>query len=609
MNDKSSKGEEKAKRRVVTKEVSKTSPRKEEVLRPSDIGYCQCSVSNKFKDGSFIGVVLDDIVAERCFAGSIKQIEVARVNGKWYSNDNRRLWVFKQLEHLGRLDVIRVKVVGNIPACKFTTNNDGTSVEIRGGSPGGKSFKATTYKRKRSQKRSKKNKQSAGSSAGKGVPSACKTLESTTLSPSSLKQEVTSETNNLPPDDAEWEPLDDFIASIDDPVINECFFEVYHYDTKPMNESYSEVYQDDAALKPSNDIMASIDGKNLQATTRIRKHIRKRKRSKKDRLLTRSSADERERSECDTEEGMELPARSLKQEVALESVNLPPDDGGWRSLNDIIASNHDPVVNYCYFEVYRYDTNTTSENYAPSDVDWFDYIDGSHDCEEISGWPACTPFDTVKTDKQNVHVRNMSIFDDNISDFVSHAENSNAIGMIDLSSTDECVHCHTAESCSFSTNVGSSANFDITKCVLAKAPDDVDISRLPQQFVQSDWTDILSTDVDGLKLSSVNDNRRVPDGTDVDNVFITEKKSRFDELHCPTKRKSSPSIRNEKQQTDEQIATGLASDIGHIADESDAAGKCVLFSQQLTVLDESKVKQKTFFQKIASVVSNFLHTM
>ncbi|KAH3867154.1 hypothetical protein DPMN_030279 [Dreissena polymorpha] len=76
---------------------------------------------------------------------------------------------------------------------------------------------------------------------------------------------------------------------------------------------------------------------------------------------------------------MELPPRSLKKEVALKSVNLTPDDGEWNSLDDIIASSHDPVVNCCYFELYRFDTKPISGKHAPSDFDWFDNFADTHD--------------------------------------------------------------------------------------------------------------------------------------------------------------------------------------------------------------------------------------
>ena len=110
------------------------------VLRPSDIRYTQSSISNRFTNGGLIGELLDDIVVGRYFLTSIKRIEVKLVEGLWFSADNRRLWVFKQLEFLGHCPAVPVKVVKYVPGNKYSTENEGRDVTIRGGEPGGKWF-------------------------------------------------------------------------------------------------------------------------------------------------------------------------------------------------------------------------------------------------------------------------------------------------------------------------------------------------------------------------------------------------------------------------------------------------------------------------------------
>ena len=107
------------------------------VLRPSDIRYTQSTISNKFSDGTLIGNLLDDIVIGRCFVSAIKRIEVKLVDGVWYSADNRRLWVFKQLEFLGHCPLLTVKIVKRIDWAKCTSTNGGIDVLLRGGQPGG----------------------------------------------------------------------------------------------------------------------------------------------------------------------------------------------------------------------------------------------------------------------------------------------------------------------------------------------------------------------------------------------------------------------------------------------------------------------------------------
>ncbi|KAL3867707.1 hypothetical protein ACJMK2_040574 [Sinanodonta woodiana] len=46
--------------------------------------------------------------------------------------DNRRLWIFKHLEEMGEIDEIDVEEISWIPPRKFTTENDGESIVIRG---------------------------------------------------------------------------------------------------------------------------------------------------------------------------------------------------------------------------------------------------------------------------------------------------------------------------------------------------------------------------------------------------------------------------------------------------------------------------------------------
>lgn len=62
------------------------------------------------------------------------------INGFWYTADNRRLWVLQQAEQCGEIDDIYVSLIDKINPNKFTTENDGISVEVRGDPGGGKEF-------------------------------------------------------------------------------------------------------------------------------------------------------------------------------------------------------------------------------------------------------------------------------------------------------------------------------------------------------------------------------------------------------------------------------------------------------------------------------------
>ena len=113
-------------------------------LTPSEIRYSQDSISNTFRArtshaGQYIGETLDEIVRDPDTVDLIPNISVFKkgVKKKWFTLDNRRLWVFKKAEKLGIISYIDVYVTYDIDYSKFTTTSNGKYVFIRGNNPGG----------------------------------------------------------------------------------------------------------------------------------------------------------------------------------------------------------------------------------------------------------------------------------------------------------------------------------------------------------------------------------------------------------------------------------------------------------------------------------------
>ncbi|KAH3836735.1 uncharacterized protein LOC127879968 [Dreissena polymorpha] len=79
---------------------------------------------------------------------SVFNSEVVNLDGKWVTADNRRLWVFRELERLGKCDTIPVRISSYIPEAKLTSYNGGTSVRVRGPAGGYWHNKPTPYKPK-----------------------------------------------------------------------------------------------------------------------------------------------------------------------------------------------------------------------------------------------------------------------------------------------------------------------------------------------------------------------------------------------------------------------------------------------------------------------------
>ena len=113
-------------------------------ILPSKVFFSQESIRNVFDSSCAhanekIGETLDQLCNGDISVYNIPTISVVEMGGKFYAADNRRLWVFRELEKLGKCKEIPVRVVSDFGhGKKFTTRNGGTSVKVRG-DPGGRS--------------------------------------------------------------------------------------------------------------------------------------------------------------------------------------------------------------------------------------------------------------------------------------------------------------------------------------------------------------------------------------------------------------------------------------------------------------------------------------
>lgn len=107
-------------------------------MDPANIQYTQIGISTTFgrpdiNRGRNIGETLDDLCDGVCTVGDIDPIRVFPHEGRWWSMDNRRLWVFKQFRAMGRCSEIPVKITTRekMDDDKFDANT-GTDVCVRG---------------------------------------------------------------------------------------------------------------------------------------------------------------------------------------------------------------------------------------------------------------------------------------------------------------------------------------------------------------------------------------------------------------------------------------------------------------------------------------------
>lgn len=102
-------------------------------LRPSDIYFSQERISLTFgvkteHAGVLVKTTLEAICDGSVRISDIPEITVENIDGRWVTKDNRRLWLFQNLEKLEKCDIITVKV-GRIPPGRCN-NKDGTSVRV-----------------------------------------------------------------------------------------------------------------------------------------------------------------------------------------------------------------------------------------------------------------------------------------------------------------------------------------------------------------------------------------------------------------------------------------------------------------------------------------------
>nr|XP_039273690.1 uncharacterized protein LOC120347692 [Styela clava] len=104
-------------------------------LRPSEIRFTQDSIAGRFQDGGFLNNAIYNIQKGVLSPEDFPHINVVSKNGKLYSFDNRRLYIFRVCEFEGIIDKIPVQRVESwrLREDRFTTENDGVTLYVRQG--------------------------------------------------------------------------------------------------------------------------------------------------------------------------------------------------------------------------------------------------------------------------------------------------------------------------------------------------------------------------------------------------------------------------------------------------------------------------------------------
>lgn len=101
-------------------------------MAPSKIFFTQNSIAAEFQNGYSVNETLREIELGEMFVEDFPAMRVVKMNNKYYSLDNRRLYVFRVLEKRGKLKSVDVRIVERVLQGRITTKNGGRSVKIRG---------------------------------------------------------------------------------------------------------------------------------------------------------------------------------------------------------------------------------------------------------------------------------------------------------------------------------------------------------------------------------------------------------------------------------------------------------------------------------------------
>ena len=81
-------------------------------LSPDIIYFTHSRISNKFTGCcKKLEETLNELIIGKISINDIPKIKVYFSNGKYFSENNRRLWVFKQLFILGKIKTINVRLI------------------------------------------------------------------------------------------------------------------------------------------------------------------------------------------------------------------------------------------------------------------------------------------------------------------------------------------------------------------------------------------------------------------------------------------------------------------------------------------------------------------
>ncbi len=100
-------------------------------MDPYEVRFSQSSVSYRFKDGSSIDDLAEELRTKSVLPKDVPPLRLVEKDGLFFTLDNRRLEAFRRASVAIRWRMATPEEVA-AESWKFTTTNNGTSIRLRG---------------------------------------------------------------------------------------------------------------------------------------------------------------------------------------------------------------------------------------------------------------------------------------------------------------------------------------------------------------------------------------------------------------------------------------------------------------------------------------------
>ena len=99
-------------------------------LAPSKIRFMHHHICPRFKNQNSVEDTVNKIAKGKLNVSDLPMIRVVRRKGFYFSFDNRRLYVFRRLQHLGKLKKVKVQLapLSQFQPYRLSTENNGKSI-------------------------------------------------------------------------------------------------------------------------------------------------------------------------------------------------------------------------------------------------------------------------------------------------------------------------------------------------------------------------------------------------------------------------------------------------------------------------------------------------